>query len=66
MNVAVEPATEELSKLSARRRVVLEAVACGRRSWSQVRRLVANKYGVVVLKSSLTRIINKLEELSVI
>ncbi|MFZ8783787.1 MAG: hypothetical protein ACO2OR_07415 [Desulfurococcaceae archaeon] len=65
MNVAVEPATEELSKLSARRRVVLEAVACGRRSWSQVSRLVANKHGVVVLKSPLTRITNKLEEISV-
>jgi hypothetical protein len=66
MDMAVELVIEELSKLSTREKIVLEAVTRDCRSWSQVRRFIADKYGVVIPKSSLTRIINKLEKLSII
>ena len=63
MDMAVELVIEELS---TREKIVLEAVTRDCRSWSQVRRFIADKYGVVIPKSSLTRIINKLEKLSII
>jgi AAA+ ATPase superfamily predicted ATPase len=65
-NMAVELAVEELSKLSPRERMVLKAVASGCRSWSQVRRFITEKYGLTIPNATLTRLINKLEKLSII
>jgi AAA+ ATPase superfamily predicted ATPase len=65
-NMAVELAVEELSKLSPRERMVLRAVASGCRTWSQVRRFITEKYGLTIPNATLTRLINKLEKLSII
>jgi AAA+ ATPase superfamily predicted ATPase len=65
-DMAVELAVEELSKLSPRERMVLRAVASGCRSWSQVRRFITEKYGLTIPNATLTRLINKLEKLSII
>jgi len=65
-NMAVELAVEELSKLSPRERMVLKAVASGCKSWSQVRRFITEKYGLTIPNATLTRLINKLEKLSII
>jgi len=64
--MAVELAVEELSKLSTRERMVLRAVASGCRSWSQVRRFITEKYGLTIPNATLTRLIDKLEKLSII
>ena len=46
--------------------MVLKAIASGSRSWSQVRGYILENYGVVIPKSTLSRIIEKLEKLSII
>lgn len=63
---AVNLAAEELGKLSPRERMVLRAVAEGCRSWSEVRRYVDERFGVALPKATLSRIIEKLEKLSII
>lgn len=45
---------------------MLKAIAEGARTWGQVRRIVEERLGETIPKSSLTRIINKLESLSII
>jgi AAA+ ATPase superfamily predicted ATPase len=64
--MAVDLAREELSKLSSREKIVLKAIALGNNSWSKVRSFIAEKYGVVLPKSTLSRIIEKLEMLSIV
>ncbi|MCS7365219.1 MAG: ATP-binding protein, partial [archaeon GB-1867-035] len=46
--------------------LVLKAIAEEAKSWSSVRRYVEEKMGVTIPKSSLTRIIKKLEKLSIV
>lgn len=65
-NMAVELSYEELIKLSYRERAVLKAVAHGCRTWSDVRRYITENYGVTIPKATLTRIVTKLERLSII
>lgn len=64
-NMAVELSHEELIKLSYRERAVLKAVAHGCRTWSDVRRYITENYGVTIPKATLTRIVAKLERLSI-
>ncbi|MGC8678183.1 MAG: hypothetical protein ACP5TH_00040 [Fervidicoccaceae archaeon] len=63
---AVELALSELSKLSDREKMVLEAIANGKRSWSDVRKYIGEKFGIVMPKSTLSRMIDKLEKLSIL
>lgn len=63
---AVELALEELGKLSDREKLVLRAVARGCRSWAQVRSYIAEETGVVLPKATLSRIVEKLEKLSIL
>ncbi len=63
---AVSMALDELGRLSAREKAVLKAIAEGARSWGQVRRYVEERLGEAIPKSTLTRIIEKLESLSII
>ncbi|WP_054841755.1 ATP-binding protein [Vulcanisaeta distributa] len=64
---AISMALSELLRLSQRERMVLRAIAEGAKTWGgQVRRFVEERLGVSIPKSSLTRIINKLESLSII
>ncbi|WP_243674863.1 ATP-binding protein [Vulcanisaeta distributa] len=63
---AISMALSELMRLSQRERVVLRAIAEGAKTWGQVRRFVEERLGVSIPKSSLTRVINKLESLSII
>lgn len=63
---AVKLAMEELGRLSDRERWVLKAIAANNKSWGAVRQYVAERYGVVLPKSTLTRIISKLERMSII
>jgi len=63
---AVALALEELEKLSVREKLVLKAIASGSRSWSQVRNYVLERHGVALPKATLSRIIEKLEKLSII
>ncbi|GAB6947053.1 ATP-binding protein [Vulcanisaeta sp. JCM 16161] len=63
---AISIALSELMRLSRRERAVLKAIAEGARTWGQVRRIVEERLGETIPKSSLTRIINKLESLSII
>jgi len=65
-NMAIGLAVDELSKLNPREKIVLEAIASGCRSWSQVRRFITEKYGLTIPNATLTRIISKLEKLSII
>jgi AAA+ ATPase superfamily predicted ATPase len=64
--MAVELAQEELSKLSSREKMVLKAVALGCNSWSKVRAYIAERYGITVPKATLTRILAKLEKMSIV
>ena len=66
MDLAVNLALEELDKLGKREKLVLKAIASGARSWSEVRRFVEEREGVSIPKSTLTRIIRKLERLSIV
>ena len=63
---AVRLALEELRKLSVREKLVLKAVAEGAKSWAQVRSYVEEKAGMTIPKATLTRIVRKLENLSII
>ena len=63
---AISIALSELARLSRRERAVLKAIAEGARSWGQVRRFVEERLGETIPKSSLSRIIEKLEALSII
>ncbi|MGC9187556.1 MAG: AAA family ATPase [Fervidicoccaceae archaeon] len=63
---AVELALSELSKLSDREKMVLEAIANGKRSWSDVRKYIGEKFGIVMPKSTLSRMIDKMEKLSIL
>jgi len=64
-NTAVDLAAKELNKLRLRDKMVLKAIAMGADSWSSVRKRVG-EMGVVLPKSALTRIITKLEKLSIV
>jgi AAA+ ATPase superfamily predicted ATPase len=63
---AVNLALEELNKLNTREKLVLKAVALGSRSWAEVRRYIEEKEGITLPKATLTRLIEKLEKLSII
>jgi len=65
-SMAVNLALEELNKLSPREKSVLKAIAEGAKSWSKVRSLVSERKGVVLPKSTVTRIIDKLEMISIV
>lgn len=66
VDMAVETAARELEKLSDREKLVLKAVAEGASTWSSVRRYVEEKEGITIPKSTLTRIIRRLEKMSII
>ncbi len=66
LNIAVQLALSELDKLSRREKLVLKAIAMGAKSWSSIKRYVEEKEGIAIPKSSLSRIIGKLERLSII
>jgi len=66
LDIAIQLALNEISKLDRRERLVLKAIAEGAKSWSSVRRYVEEKMGVTIPKSSLTRTIKKLEKLSIV
>jgi len=63
---AVSIAMSELSRLSRRERAVLKAIANGAVTWGSARRLAEEYLGETIPKSTLTRIVNKLEALSII
>ena len=63
---AISLALSELNKLPRRGKLVLRAIANGAKSWSSVRRFIEEETGETIPKSSLTRMVNRLEELSVI
>ncbi|MBO3841441.1 MAG: ATP-binding protein, partial [Candidatus Brockarchaeota archaeon] len=65
-DMAVNLALEELKKLNDREKIILKAIAEGADSWSRVRSLVSEKKGVVLPKSTVTRIIDKLEMMSIV
>lgn len=65
-NIAIELAQEELKKLNPREKIVLKAIANGCKSWSEVYSYTADHYGIILPKSTLSRIIDKLEKLSII
>lgn len=64
--MAIDLAREELNKLSSREKMVLKAVALNCDSWSKVRSFIAENYGIALPKSTLSRIIEKLEKLSIV
>jgi hypothetical protein len=45
-------------------RIVLKAIALGNNSWSKARSFISEDYDIVLPKSTLSRIIEKLEMLS--
>jgi hypothetical protein len=45
---------------------VLKAIANNARSWSQVRNYILEKYGLALPKSTLSRLVEKLEKLGLI
>ena len=65
-NAAVAIALDELSKLGVREKLVLKALANGAKSWGQVRDYILEKHGLALPKSTLSRLIDKLEKLGVI
>jgi len=65
-DMAVNLALSELKKLNEREKIILKAIADGADSWSRVRNLVSEKRGIVLPKSTLTRIIDKLEMMSIV
>jgi len=66
VEIAVQLALKELGTLSRREKLVLKAVSNGARSWSTIRSYVEEKEGESIPKASLTRIIRRLERLSII
>jgi AAA+ ATPase superfamily predicted ATPase len=65
-NAAVAIALDELGKLGEREKLVLKAIANNARSWSQVRNYILEKYGLALPKSTLSRLMEKLEKLGLI
>jgi len=63
---AIHTALNELAKLSRREKAILKAIAHGARTWGQVRRFVEENLGESIPKSSLTRLIRRLELLSIV
>jgi len=66
LDAVINLAAKELENLRPREKLVLKAIAEGASTWSSVRRYIEEKEGVTVPKSTLTRIIKKLEKLSII
>ncbi|MEM3948374.1 MAG: ATP-binding protein [Zestosphaera sp.] len=64
--MAIQLSREELEKLGPREKMALKAIASGCKSWSAVRDYVLEHSGVAMPKSTLSRIIDKLEKLSII
>jgi hypothetical protein len=64
--MAVAIAMDELGKLGVREKMVLKAIASGARSWSQVRDYIVEKHGLALPKSTLSRLIEKLEKLGIV
>ena len=62
---AISMALSELVRLSRKEKAVLRVIAEGARTWGQVRRFVEERLGEVIPKSSFSRIIEKLESLSI-
>ncbi|MGB9758435.1 MAG: AAA family ATPase [Thermoproteota archaeon] len=65
-SMAVKLALEELNKLTAREKMVLKAMAENAKAWSEVRNFISEKEGIVLPKSTLSRIIEKLEMMSIV
>lgn len=65
-SMAVNLALDELNKLSPREKLILKAMAEDAKSWSEVRSFVSERKGVVLPKSTVTRIIDKLEMMSIV
>lgn len=65
-NMAIEVAREELNKLGDREKAVLKAIANGCNSWSKVREYIAREHDFVMPKSTLSRIVSRLESLSIV
>lgn len=63
---AVNLALSELNRLSCRERLILKAVAEDAKSWSHIRRYLEKRMGIAIPKSTLSRMIDKLEKLSII
>lgn len=65
-NAAVAIALDELGKLGEKEKLVLKAIANNAGSWSQVRNYILEKYGLALPKSTLSRLVEKLEKLGLI
>jgi AAA+ ATPase superfamily predicted ATPase len=64
--IAINLALDELKKLSFRERLVLKAIALSSNSWVQVRRYIEEKEGITLPKATLSRLIEKMEKLSIV
>ncbi len=64
--LAVNIALREIERLSIREKMVLKAIGEGAKSWSEVRRYIMEEKGYVLPKSTLSRIIRKLEKMSIV
>jgi AAA+ ATPase superfamily predicted ATPase len=64
--IAINLALDELKKLSFRERLVLKAIASSSNSWVQVRRYIEEKEGTTLPKATLSRLIEKMEKLSIV
>jgi len=64
--IAINLALDELKKLSFRERLVLKAIASSSNSWVQVRRYIEEKEGIILPKATLSRLIEKMEKLSIV
>lgn len=64
--IAINLALDELKKLSIRERLVLKAIASNSNSWSEVRRYIEEKEGITLPKATLSRLIEKMEKLSIV
>lgn len=63
---AIGLALSELEKLNPKEKMVLKAIASGSKTWISVRNYINEKYGIVIPKSTLSRLIDKLEKLSIL
>jgi AAA+ ATPase superfamily predicted ATPase len=64
--IAINLALDELKKLSFRERLVLKAIASSSNSWVQVRRYIEEKEGITLPKATLSRLIEKMQKLSIV
>jgi Predicted ATPase (AAA+ superfamily) len=64
--IAINLALDELKKLSIRERLVLKAIASSSNSWGEVRRYIEEKEGITLPKATLSRLVEKMEKLSII